>query len=211
MKKVIAINTSPRTTYNTATLVNKAAEGARSNGAEVEVIDLYRIQPFTGCISCFACKRESSYGVCACKDGLWEVLDKIRNADGLIIGSPNYLGDLTAGFRALYERLVFQSLTYNLENPCCNKRKIPVLLITTSNCDVDYYETVGYDKMLENYKKTLSDFVGETTILISGNTRQVKDYSIYNWTLFDAEAKQKSFEEQFPIDCEKAFEAGAKL
>ena len=39
----------------------------------------------------------------------------IGNADGLIIGTSNYLGDVTAGFRALYERLISQSLTYKTE------------------------------------------------------------------------------------------------
>jgi multimeric flavodoxin WrbA len=61
------------------------------------------------------------------------VLDAIRESDGLIIGSPNYLGEMTASFRAPYERLIFQNLTYNLETPCCNERPVPVLLIMTSN------------------------------------------------------------------------------
>lgn len=61
------------------------------------------------------------------------MLDAIREADGLIIGSPNYLSNMTASFRALYERLIFQNLTYNAQKPCCNEQPIPVLLIMTSN------------------------------------------------------------------------------
>ena len=63
----------------------------------------------------------------------WNTDTLITEADGLIICSPNYLGEMTASFRALYERLVFQSLTYNRETPCCNQNPIPVLLIMTSN------------------------------------------------------------------------------
>ena len=112
MKKIIAINCSPRATWNTSALVREAAKGAQMRGAEVKVIDLYNLEKFTGCVSCFGCKLPENLGKCICKDGLTPVLEKIRDADGLIIGSPNYLGDMSAGFRALYERLIFQTLTY---------------------------------------------------------------------------------------------------
>ena len=100
MKKIVAINCSPRTAWNTATLVREAAKGAEEQGAEVTVIDLHKLEKFTGCSSCFGCKLPQSLGKCICKDGLAPVLEEIRNADGLVIGSPNYLGDVTAGFRA---------------------------------------------------------------------------------------------------------------
>lgn len=106
MKKIIAINCSPRSTWNTATLVREAAKGAEYQGAEVKVIDLYKLEKFTGCISCFGCKLPDNLAKCVCKDGLFPVLKEIRNADGLIIGTPNYLGDVSAGFRALFERLI---------------------------------------------------------------------------------------------------------
>lgn len=71
-----------------------------------------QLAKFTGCISCFGCKLPEHQGECICKDGLAPVLSEIRNADGVIIGTPNYLGDGSAAFRSLYERLIFQSLTY---------------------------------------------------------------------------------------------------
>ena len=52
---IIAINGSPRKEDNTATLLNKALEGAASNGAETEIIHLYDFT-YKGCKSCFACK-----------------------------------------------------------------------------------------------------------------------------------------------------------
>ena len=118
-KKIIAINGGPRKGWNTDTLITEAAKGAESAGAIVEKFDLFRLERYTGCISCFGCKSEKNKGRCICRDGLTAVLDAIREADGLIIGSPNYLGEMTASFRALYERLVFQNLTYNRESPCC--------------------------------------------------------------------------------------------
>ena len=207
-RKIVAVNAGPRKGWNTDTLITEASKGAESAGAEIERFDLFRLEKYTGCISCFECKKEKFKGHCICKDGLMPVLDAIREADGLIIGSPNYLSNLTASFRALYERLIFQNLTYTLEAPCCNERPIPVLLIMTSNAP----DTMYLD-MLRNYQQAFSRFVGPTEIFVSGNTLQLKDYSKmdWKWTMFDPEAKQKRHEEVFPQECRKAYELGAAL
>ncbi len=211
MKKIVAINASPRTAWNTGTLIREAAKGAEFESAEVKVYDLYKSEKFTGCISCFGCKLPEHQGVCVCKDGLTPILDDIRNADGLIIGTPNYLGDVSAGFRALYERLIFQSLTYKTEPRSYNERRIPVLFIMTSNASDDFYAQIGYDKMLSNYQNTLSNMVGPTKIMIASDTLQVSDYSKYNWTMFDPEAKKNRHETVFPKEKEKAFSLGAEM
>lgn len=211
MKKIIAINASPRTSWNTGTLIREAVKGAESEGAEVKVYDLYQSEKFTGCISCFGCKLPEHQGVCVCKDGLTPILDDIRSADGLIIGTPNYLGDVSAGFRALYERLIFQSLTYKTEPRSYNERRIPVLFIMTSNAAEEFYAQIGYDKMLANYQNMLCNMVGPTKVMISSDTLQVSDYSKYNWTMFDPEAKKQRHETVFPTDKEKAFSLGAEM
>ena len=211
MKKMVAINCSPRSTWNTAALVREAAKGAEAQGAEVRVIDLYKLEKFTGCISCFGCKLPQSLGKCICKDGLTPVLEEIRNADGLIIGSPNYLGDVTAGFRTLYERLIFQSLTYKTEFRSYNQKQIPVLMIMTSNASEEFYAQAGYDEMLKRYQNMLGTFVGPTRLLISSDTLQVKDYSRYNWTMFDPGHKKERHEKVFPEDKKKAFALGEQM
>ena len=207
-KKIVVVNAGPRKGWNTDTLLTEAAKGAESAGAEIIPFDLFRLEKYTGCISCFGCKREKNKGHCICRDGLTPVLDAIREADGLIIGSPNYLSGLTASFRALYERLIFQNLTYNREKPCCNERPIPVLLIMTSNAP----DTM-YTGLMENYRKTFTGFVGPTEVFVSGNTLQLKDYSKtdWPWTLFDPEAKKQRRETVFPQECRAAFERGAAL
>ena len=207
-KKIVAVNAGPRMGWNTETLVREATKGAESAGAEVERFDLFRLERYTGCISCFGCKKERFKGHCICRDGLTPVLDAIREADGLIIGSPNYLGEMTASFRALYERLVFQNLTYNLEHPCCSTHPVPVLLIMTSNAP-----DTAYQNLIRNYQQTLSRFVGPAEVLVSGDTLQLKDYSStdWPWTMFDPEAKKERRETVFPGECRKACEMGAAL
>ena len=46
MKKIVAINASPRTQWNTSTLIRQAALGAEAEGAEVKVFDLYKLEKF---------------------------------------------------------------------------------------------------------------------------------------------------------------------
>ncbi|MBR2781071.1 MAG: flavodoxin family protein [Eubacteriaceae bacterium] len=211
MTKIVAVNASPRTSWNTAQLVKEAAEGAKSKGAEILYFDLYKQEKFTGCISCFGCKKAPNIGKCICRDGLAPILDAVREADGLIIGTPNYLGNISAGLRALYERLVFQSLTYKREPRSYNERMIPVLFIMTSNCAEDMYEKIGYDTLLEGYQKSLATFVGSTKMLIAGNTLQVNDYSPYDWTMFDPEAKKAYHDEHFGAKKEEAFALGTEM
>ncbi len=206
--KIVAVNAGPRKGWNTDTLISEAVKGAEAAGAQVQRFDLYNLEKYTGCISCFGCKKEQFKGRCICRDGLTPVLDAISEADGLIIGSPNYLSEMTASFRALYERLIFRSLTYNLENPCCNTHPIPVLLIMTSNAPDTMYKD-----MLDNYRQTLSRFVGPTEVFVSGNTLQLKDYSRtdWEWTMFNPQAKMERHETVFPQECRKVCELGASL
>ncbi len=207
-KRIIAVNAGPRKGWNTDTLIDEAVKGAESTGAEVVKYDLYRLEKFTGCISCFGCKREKNKGRCICRDGLTPVLDDIRSSDGLIIGSPNYLGDCTAVFRALYERLVFQNLTYNRDTPCCNSNPIPVLLIMTSNGPASYSRD-----LLDNYRQVLSRFVGPAEVFACGDTLQVRDYSKldWEWSIFDPEAKKQRHETVFPEECRDVFRRSAAL
>ncbi len=204
-KKIVVVNAGPRTGWNTDTLITEAAKGAESAGAEIIRFDLFKLERYTGCISCFGCKREKFKGHCVCRDGLTPVLDAIRESDGLIIGSPNYLSEMTASFRALYERLIFQNLTYNVESPCCNERRIPVLFVMTSNAPDTMYKG-----LLENYQRTLDSFVGPTKVFVSGDTLQVSDYSKldWEWSMFDPESKKKRHETVFPQHCKEVFEIG---
>ena len=206
MKHIIAINGSPRSGWNTDILIREAAAGAESEGAEVEIADLYRLDKFTGCVSCFGCKTQEHLGECICKDGLADVLEKIRRADGVILGSPVYLGDISAGLRALYERLIFQYITYKTEIESYSERKIPVVLILTSNVPAEY-DT----ELLNRYKSALEGFIGPTQTLVSGNTLQIGDYEKYNWTLFDPDEKRERREKIFPQERQMAFALGAGM
>ena len=96
MVTVIAINGSPRKSWNTATLLEHALKGALSAGVKTELLHLYDLN-YKGCTSCFSCKLKGgkSYGKCAMKDDLTPVLERIAGADAFILGSPVYIGTAT--------------------------------------------------------------------------------------------------------------------
>ena len=211
MKKIVAINASPRAGWNTAQMVEQAALGAKKENAQVKYYDLYKQEKFTGCVSCFGCMLDPNKGKCVYKDGLSEILEEIRTADGLIIGTPNYLGEVSAGFRALFERLIFQHLTYKHEVGGYEEQNIPVLFIMTSNVAEDLYDANGYTNMLAGYKKRLERFIGPVKFMICGQTKQVNDYSKYGWTYFDPEAVETRHKTIFPMEKAQAYALGAKM
>lgn len=145
-------------------------------------------------------------GKCIYKDGLADVLEKMRNADGIILGSPVYLGDISAGLRSLYERLIFQYISYKLEPGSYNERRIPVLFILTSNVAAEYDE-----ELVKRYKAALDTFIGPTKTFVSGNTLQVGNYEKYNWTLFNPEEKKERREKIFPQERKAVFELSASV
>lgn len=211
--KVIAINGSPRKKWNTATMLNKALEGAAAQGAETEIFHLYDLD-FKGCVSCFACKtREGkSYGVCAFKDGLTPILEKIANADALIIGSPIYFGSFTGETRSFLERLLFQYFTYTIPYGSLSPRKIATGMIYTMNVTEEQATTFGYESLFNSHNRYMNLIFGQQPkTLCCFDTCQVDDYSKVVIESFDPAHKAQRREEIFPRDCQKAYELGAGL
>ncbi|WP_371376247.1 flavodoxin family protein [Sporomusa aerivorans] len=209
---VLAVNGSPRKNWNTATLLSKALEGAASQGAGTELIHLYDLN-FKGCISCFACKRKAgkSYGRCAFQDELTPVLEKVANADAIILGSPIYLGNVTGEMRSFLERMVFQYLVYDTNYSSLFPKKIPIGFIYTMNVDETRMQTMGYPQNLSAVEAALGRTFGACEALYANDTYQFDDYSKYVVTAFNEADKAKSRQERFPADCEKAFSMGVRF
>ncbi|MBR3458783.1 MAG: flavodoxin family protein [Selenomonadaceae bacterium] len=116
MKKLFAINGSPRRNENTAQLLKAAMQGAEEAGAKTELVHLYSLN-FKGCISCFACKlKNREHGICAMKDDLSPILEQIKQTDAIVFGSPIYFMNITAGMVAFLERFLFSNYLYTIEN-----------------------------------------------------------------------------------------------
>jgi multimeric flavodoxin WrbA len=210
--RAIGINGSPRKGWNTFLLVQEALKGAASKGAETELVNLYDLD-FSGCLSCFECKRKEgpSLGRCALKDGLTPVLEKIAACDLLLLGSPIYIGEVTAAARAFLERLTFPYITYRKDGSTFNTRKIPVGLIYTMNIPESAIPGAGYDVKFKFYEDRFNHLIGPAKTMVSTETWQTIDYSKYEMSMFDGEARGKRREEVFPRDMKTAFDLGAGL
>jgi multimeric flavodoxin WrbA len=100
MVKIIGIIGSPRKGSNTEIYVKKALESASKAGAETEIIDLgsAEIEP---CIACDICK---STGECAIYDDMRDITSKLLDAQGIIMGSPVYFGNVTSQVKMFMDR-----------------------------------------------------------------------------------------------------------
>lgn len=209
--QVIAFNGSPRKNWNTATLLNKALEGAASQGAETELVHLYDLN-YKGCISCFVCKTigGKSYGKCPIKDDLEPLFKKVEEADAILLGSPIYWGRITGEMAAFMDRLMFQYLNYRNYQESLFPKKIRTAFIYTMNVSEEGMKQVGYDQNLKRTEMGLSSMFGSSETLCCYETLQIDDYSKYN-VFGNYEDKAKRRAEAFPKDCQAAFELGVRL
>ena len=210
--KVIAINGSPRKNWNTAMLLAKTLEGAKSQGAETELIHLYDLN-YKGCISCFACKVKGgkSYGKCVVNDDLKPIFRKIEQADALVFGSPVYLGNVTGQMHSFLERLVFQYLTYTDPPGSLFTRQIKAGFIYTMGVPEDIYNQMGYSHFINFNSMFLERTFGHSESLCCFDTMQFEDYSKYVAPRFDPLKKAQRRKEVFPQDCQKAYEMGIRF
>jgi len=207
--RIVAINGSPRKTWNTAQMLQQALKGAESVGAETELINLYDLK-FRGCISCFGCKRKNAVPCkCYMKDDLTPVLEKVLSAEALLLGSPIYFGDVTGQMRCFLERLSFPAMTYDDYSKQLYNGQLNAAFFFTMNVSDEYAEM--YKSVFENNTNLLKRFGGTVEYCLATDTLQFDDYSKFQAGQFDENAKRQRHEEQFSKDLAKAFEIGKRL
>ena len=213
--EVIAFNGSPRKKWNTATLLEKALEGAASQGAATRLIHLYDLD-FKGCKSCFGCKTKGgpSYGKCAIKDDLTPLLKDVEKADALILGSPIYFWTVSGEMKSFLERLMFPFYRYAKADepaPTLFPKKIHTGFIYTMNTTEKQLKESGYDKGIALNEMFLRKIFGDSESLLCFDTYQFDDYSKIDQDRFDVEKKTASRKEHFPNDCQRAFDMGIRF
>ena len=208
MKKIIIIDGGPRKNFSTASMLQKFAEGAKSVSDKIEVktVRLYGLD-YKGCMSCMACKiKGKASNICKFKDALTPVLEEIAEADGLVLGSPIYFGDVTGQMRTFLERLAFPWLSYNDYSMTAPKR-MPVVLMETMNGLPDKNNSQGYGSL----EYCIQTALGEPEHLNAYNTYQVKNYERFELASFSEEAKRQWRDEHWEQDLQKAFDVGKQM
>jgi multimeric flavodoxin WrbA len=100
--KILGLSFSPRTNGNTMILLGEALNGAKQEGAEVELFSVAHknIKPCDGCRACF------KTGICSIKDDMQGLYDKLLESDGIIFGSPVYFYSMTAQAKIFIDRTI---------------------------------------------------------------------------------------------------------
>lgn len=210
---VMAFNGSPRKNGATAKLLNKALEGAASQKAETEFIQLNELN-MKGCQGCFSCKKRGgkSYGKCALKDDMTPLYRRIEQADALFLGTPIYFHSVTSVMQMFGERLYpyfnYKDLSSNFP------KRISIGLIYTMGAD-DQQMEIWYRKYIKMRQLIISLAIGPAEIetLISTDTFHVNDYAKIVADILEplVDRKSKHKLQIFPQDCKKAFEMGARF
>lgn len=146
MKKVLILSGSPRKGGNSDLLCDEFARGAKDSGNEVEKIFVAgkKIAP---CLACYACRNT---GVCAIKDDMAEVLQKMIEADVIVLASPVYFYSIDAQLKAVIDRTVARWLEV--------KNKDFYYIVTCADTDKDSTERTlecfrGYADCVEGAKE----------------------------------------------------------
>ncbi|MCP4576296.1 MAG: flavodoxin family protein [Deltaproteobacteria bacterium] len=107
--KIIAVNGTYRSGKTTTLLTEKALEGAASMGAETEML-LLKNKRIEYCRNCLTCYRDltSEIAPCVIDDDMDEILETLRDADGIIFSSPIHNGFITGLMTVFFERTVWR-------------------------------------------------------------------------------------------------------
>ena len=213
--KIVAINGSPRKDFNDALMLKSWVEGFKSvdPDAEVEYVNLYSLK-FTGCTSCFSCKRINGkfYGQCPVKDDLLTLIPKFYEADAIAIASPIYFGEINGYTRCMLERVLFSHTTYRKNHESLNKRHIPVTMIYTMNCPKDLTEKIGYTANWDEIEAYIGNtFRHAVRRVCAYNTYQFRNYADYEMELFTEEEKREYRDANFHADLQQAFETAREV
>lgn len=101
MSKVVIICASPRKRSNTMQVLEECAQIIEENGVETEIISLREME-IQSCQACLRCAREHQ---CKIDDGLNEIIGKIKESEGLIVGSPVYFGTARGDIMSALQRI----------------------------------------------------------------------------------------------------------
>jgi multimeric flavodoxin WrbA len=158
--KILAIHGSPRTIRSTTRkLAGFVLEGAAEAGAETEMIDLCDVR-VTPCTACDAC---SFNGLCVNDDDVPIIIERMKEADGIVFASPVYIDNVSGQMKIFFDRLA-DAIHYQL---LAGKYGCSVASTHTSGGD----EVVAYQNHVLNYLGVIA--AGGISVATAGNAETI--------------------------------------
>lgn len=139
--KVIAINGSPRKNGNTSILLKYVLDELKKEGIEIELLNLSGTN-IRGCTACNFCVNNPTSKKCVIDTDIFnEYFTKIIHADGVILGSPTYVTDITSEMKAFIDRLSYVAIA----NGHLLKRKLGAAVIAVRRAGaIHAFDTINH-------------------------------------------------------------------
>jgi multimeric flavodoxin WrbA len=151
--KVLAFVGSPRKGGNTDVVVGEILKAAEAKGADTETVYLNDLS-YRGCQACMACKTKTE--TCVQKDDMAPYLDKIQEADAVVIGSPVYMAQVSGQTKTFIDRwysFVKGDFTTRLK-----EGKKVVMVLTQGQPDAELFSAIpkGYSGLFKGLARVES-------------------------------------------------------
>ena len=165
-KNVLIFKGSPREHGNSSMLADRAAEGAKFTGAEVESFFLHHLD-IRACDACDTCQDT---GVCILMDDMQMLYQKLRDADAIVIASPIYWFTMSAQTKLFIDRW------YALESPQGSALKGKQFGILLTYGDTDPYSS-GAINAIRTFQDMMRYLGGHISGIVYGSAMDIGDVS----------------------------------
>ena len=138
--KVIAFNGSARKDGNTSILINRVFDKLQKEGIETELFQ-FASKKIRGCMACMKCFENKDQRCANKNDVLNECLEKMLEADGIILGSPTYFSNVSTEIKALIDRAGLVAIA----NGHMFKRKVGAAVVAVRRAgSVSVFDAINY-------------------------------------------------------------------
>jgi multimeric flavodoxin WrbA len=135
--KILLLNGSPRPKGNTKTALNQLIKGMQSSvaDADIEQVEIAKLK-LSGCTNCEACKDNG--GECVTPDDSADIMQKIYDADVLIIGTPVYYWGITAQMKMVVDKFYSKNDQFSQQ-----KKRLGLVTIGEAGLEDPQYELIS--------------------------------------------------------------------
>ena len=138
--RVIAFNASPNPEGNTAALLKVSLSALGKEGVETEMVHIGG-RPLRGCTACGQCSKTMDARCALPDDGINGWIARIREADGILLGTPTYFADVTAEMKAFIDRVGYVCRA----NGNLLRRKAGAAVIAVRRCgSIHAFDTINH-------------------------------------------------------------------
>jgi multimeric flavodoxin WrbA len=134
--KILLLNGSPRLSGNTKTALNEISRGISSNipGAEIELVDITKYK-VSGCVNCDSCMKNG--GSCVQRDDTNEIIQKVYDADAVILGTPVYYWGVSAQMKTVVDKFYSKDEQFRQQ-----KKKLGIVAVGAGSLDDPEYALI---------------------------------------------------------------------